>query len=95
MTETNETQIIEIVPPKTEEVKPYVIIASVKTYSLKNGETKTKVYDQRPYNQKYYSKIKETLKEPFICDICNGKYQKWNRGHHLKSKKHINEVNKQ
>jgi hypothetical protein len=90
MTEIIETTptIEETVPPKSEEVKK--ICPNVKTYCRKsNGEIITYIYDQSPYSKKYYEKIKDTLKEYVDCEICNCRYQKWNKGHHYASKKHI------
>jgi len=95
MTEIIETTptIEETVPPESEEVKK--ICPNVKTYCRKSdGVVVTYVYNQSQYSKKYYEKIKDTLKEYVDCEICNCRYQKWNKGHHNASKKHIKEVNK-
>nr|WPF46898.1 MAG: hypothetical protein [Lake Baikal virophage 16] len=82
----------DCVSPKSEEVKK--ICVNIKTYHRKRDDTTvTKIYNQTEYSKKYYEKIKDTLKEYVDCEICGCRYQKWNKGHHIKSKKHIKEVN--
>ena len=82
----------ETAPPKSEEIKK--ICVNIKTYHRKRDDTTvTKIYNQTEYSKKYYEKIKDTLKEYVDCEICGCRYQKWNKGHHIKSKKHIKEVN--
>jgi hypothetical protein len=95
MTEIIETTSIikETVPQKSEEVKK--ICENVKTYCRKSdGVIVTYIYNQSPYSKKYYEKIKDTLKEYVDCEICGCRYQKWNKGHHKVSKKHIKAVEK-
>jgi hypothetical protein len=95
MTEYLETTptIEEMVPPKSEEVKK--ICQNIKTYYRKSDDTMvTKIYDQSQYSKKYYEKIKDTLKEYVDCHVCGCRYQKWNKGHHNASKKHIKAVEK-
>ena len=104
MTEIVETPI-ETVPPKSEEVKteePVTetaplkseevkkICVNIKTYYRKRDDTTvSKTYNQTQYSKKYYEKNKNTMKEYVECDICGISFQKWNKGHHVDSKKHI------
>lgn len=53
-----------------------------------------KVYRNTPeknatYYNKFKEKNKERLKETVICEICEGKYQYYNKYHHNKTKKHV------
>ena len=99
MTEIIETPTpIETVPPKSEEVKTEEpkseevkkICVNIKTYYRKKDDTTvSKTYNQTQYSKKYYEKTKASLKEYVECDICGCRYQKWNKGHHIDSKKHI------
>lgn len=59
----------------------------------KNSKEK-KVYRNTPeksaeYYKKFANKNKERLKETVICEICEGKYQYFNKYHHIKTKKHM------
>ena len=78
----------ETASPKSEEVKK--ICVNIKTYYRKRDDTTvSKTYNQTQYSKKYYEKNKNTMKEYIECDICGCRYQKWNKGHHVDSKKHI------
>ena len=86
--EVQQEPAIETAPPKSEEVNK--ICVSVKTYYRKRDDTTvSKTYNQTQYSKKYYEKNKNTMKEYVECDICRCRYQKWNKGHHVDSKKHI------
>lgn len=83
-----EEPTIETAPTKSEEVKK--ICVNIKTYYRKRDDTTvSKTYNQTQYSQKYYEKNKNKIKEYVECDICQCRYQKWNKGHHIDSKKHI------
>jgi hypothetical protein len=48
--------------------------------------------DRKIYNAEYFDKHKDELLEQIICPDCNGKYQKYNKTSHLKTKKHKNSL---
>lgn len=42
--------------------------------------------------KKYVDDNKDKLKEQFICEDCGGKYMKMSKAHHIKTKKHQNNL---
>jgi hypothetical protein len=67
-------------------ISPTVINAIVNK-KLWNKTTDRQKYDKE-YNTKYYQKQKESNK-PVICDICQGKYTKYNMVKHQTTKRHL------
>lgn len=66
------------------EEEPFVCISKIK-----------KKYNQSQYNKNFMEKNKDKIKEKIICDVCCGSYSYYNKSKHMKSKKHINLLNKQ
>lgn len=46
------------------------------------------IIDQQKHNKNYYKKNKDKLKELINCE-CGGKYRKYNKSKHFKTKKHL------
>ena len=44
------------------------------------------------YSKEYRETHKEQLNKKIICEVCGGKYTVRNKGQHLKTNKHINQV---
>ena len=44
--------------------------------------------------KKFIEKNKETINNKIICQICGGSYSYFNKAHHLKTKKHKDNINK-
>ena len=40
------------------------------------------------YRKKYYEEHKKDYKQTEICEICNGKFQLWNKSQHNRTQKH-------
>lgn len=53
-----------------------------------------KVYPYNDYNKKFMEKNKEKIMEKQKCEICCGSYTYFNKSKHLKSKKHLDLLNK-
>ena len=56
-------------------------------------ESKNKKYittkeKSRQYNQAFYKKHIERMKEQIICDVCKGHYTYYNKSRHFKSQRH-------
>lgn len=61
---------------------------TIKKYVKKNGDESVYDYNQSMYSKKYYEKNKEALTQCTNCD-CGGKYKRYNKSHHLRTKKHL------
>jgi hypothetical protein len=55
---------------------------------MKDGTIKQYIYDQKVYNDTYYSKNKGKLLEKKECELCKGTYCSASKGRHLKSVRH-------
>jgi hypothetical protein len=66
-----------------------ILIPNKKIKTLKSGEVKEYVYDQKPYNDKYYNKNKETINKKILCEVCNKIIFVNNLDKHNTSIKHI------
>jgi hypothetical protein len=49
----------------------------------------TSTIDKKTYMKEYRQKNINKLKERIHCDICDNFYQKYNKDHHFKTKKHV------
>jgi len=72
----------------------------VDTPSIVNTENESvvktkKKYDQKKYNNNFMEKNKDKIKLKIVCDVCCGSYTYYNKSKHMKSKKHLNLLNKQ
>ena len=96
--EQNDNKIISAIENgniTNETVKAYLeifsinptVIDSIVNKKLWNITSDRKKYDKE-YNTKYYQKQKEVNK-PIVCDICQGKYTKYNMVKHQTTKRHI------
>lgn len=61
----------------------------IKHLVKKNGDIVIKEYNQKKYNDTYYEKNKDKIKEKLMCDICNKSFLKSNKSNHYISKQHI------
>lgn len=57
--------------------------------TLADGTEKIYSYDQKKYNDKYYSKNKERLNTSIECALCKGTYCPLSKNLHNKSKRHL------
>lgn len=64
-----------------------VVIDSIVNKKLWNKTADRKKYDKE-YNDKYYQQRKEK-NETIICDICNGRYNKYTKTKHDLTNRHI------
>lgn len=70
-------------------------IKSIIKRIMKDGTTKQYVYDQKIYNDTYYSKHKNILLEKKICEICKGSYCNATKARHEKTNRHQKFLNNQ
>jgi non-homologous end joining protein Ku len=61
----------------------------IKKLVKKNGDISVKEYNQKKYNDTYYEKNKDKIKEKITCEICNKSFLKSNKSNHYSSKQHI------
>lgn len=46
-------------------------------------------HDMETYRKKYYEEHKkDSYKEELICELCGGKYKRYNKTHHNNTKRH-------
>jgi hypothetical protein len=67
----------------------------INEYQKEYNEThkdKIKEY-QKEHKKEYYKNHKEQLNKKIICEICGGKYTYVSKSKHLKTKKHISQIN--
>lgn len=53
-----------------------------------------KKYDQSAYYKKFIEKNAERLNEIHICEVCCQKYKYYSKSRHLKTKRHLDILNK-
>jgi hypothetical protein len=51
-------------------------------------------YNTKQYHKKFIEKNADKLKEKTICSVCCGSYTYFNKSKHIKSKRHINLLDK-
>lgn len=61
----------------------------IKKYIKKNGEEVIKTYDQKVYNNTYYSKNKDKINKCYKCVLCDKEINHSNKTNHEKTKLHI------
>ena len=93
------SEIVDYIDPTEEEVNKHNmmnLIALMNTGLIdKKALNKTadrKAYNKQ-YNEKYYAQRKEKH-ETVICDICNGRYNKYTKTQHDLTNRHIALYNK-
>jgi hypothetical protein len=73
------------------ENKTKIKIPMIKIKTLKSGEIKEYIYDQKPYNDKYYNKNKDTINKKIFCEICQKNIFRGNLKKHNDSITHFKE----
>jgi hypothetical protein len=53
-----------------------------------------KKYDQNKYNKTFIEKNIDKIHEKHTCDVCCGSFTYFNKSKHLRSKKHVDLMNK-
>ena len=51
-------------------------------------------YDQNKYNRKFIEMNSDKIHTKHICEVCCGSYTYFNKSKHLKSKRHLDLLNK-
>ena len=57
-------------------------------------EEEKRKYNSKKYNDKFRQKHAIKLSQKIECDICHNSYTYYSKSKHMKSKKHLKEVNK-
>jgi len=76
-------------------VRPIITEEEYKEYEKEYREThkeKIKEY-QKEYRETHKEETKNKKNKKIVCDVCGGKYTVSHKSCHLKTKKHINQIN--
>ena len=73
---------------------------SRKTYREQNANKITEYRERnenrkKEWNKQYYANNKDNINHNHVCEICNGNYRTWDKSTHMKTRLHLEAVDRE